>query len=103
VLFGTVWQAVLAFSSGLKSMDRFLATKNNLFLEERARIRSEVSGWRIVRRRRLIREMGRELGHVLTSEELERENAYLRQGIGWAAIVAGTLIGAVVAWLQVHA
>jgi hypothetical protein len=101
VLFGSVWQMVVAISYELKSMESFLAAKNQLFLEERTRIRSSIPRHRMLKRRKAVKALIPEMDGVLSVDELSRQTNYLNQVVGWSAIVVGTLMGTIATWAQV--
>lgn len=100
-LAGVGWQLALALKDGVDSMDSFLAAKNALMREERARIRDSVPRWRVRKRRRMLKAVEGDARQALTTNELKTERRFDRQGYAWALVSAGALVATIGSWLLV--
>jgi hypothetical protein len=98
---GAVWQCVLAAISGVDSMESFLGHHNRLIREEQQRALASIPRWRLWQRRRKAKRIVAESQVVLTDDEKRLGRAYDRQAGAWSWVIVGTLIAAVVAWIQV--
>lgn len=99
VLFGSVWQCVLDIKRQLNAMS-FLQAHNAIVRDEFARIDRDVARWRFRRRRQAKKLAVRDVFGALTPEEMAQSRDYDRSGLGWSAVVVGTLTATVIAVMQ---
>jgi hypothetical protein len=100
-LVGVIWQLALALKDGVDSMESFLAAKNTLMREERARIRDSVPRWRVRKRRQMLKAVEGNARQVLTIQELNIERRFDRQSYAWALVSSGALVATIGSWLLV--
>lgn len=94
-LAGTLWQCGLAVLNGIESMEGFIGDHNRLRREEARRVREEIPVWCLLRRRRALLDLSRELEIVLTDDEQRTSRAYDRQAWGWSFLVVGSMLAVV--------
>lgn len=102
-LAGAAWQVVLALVDGIESMEQFLAAKNAIMREERDRIRRAVPSWRLLKRRRELKNVEGRARGAMTENELRLERRFDRQGYAWSLVVAAALMATIASWISVFA
>lgn len=95
VLIGTLSQMVLALQNGIRSLESFQADVNRVVQEERDRRYQQIPRWRLGKRRKVLKELIKESGDLLTREEKWASTSFDRQANGWAFLVVGSLIALV--------
>lgn len=91
-LVGSVWQAFTALSSGVDSMSSFLGAQNRILMEEQARIYERVPAWRVLRRRKLVRQSRVEAASLLSPDEDRISRQFDREATGWSLVTVAALI-----------
>jgi hypothetical protein len=99
-LFGAVWQVVVAIMASNESMSSFARAHNELLKEEHDKIKAEVARWRLLGRRRRIRQARTDAHVLLTEDEARISRQYDREAIGWSSVIVATLVLTVAAWVD---